>query len=132
MANGNLYLSVDGKTIGIRFGFHALMGMTGDQVFGDGSVTTQSQQSFVNAVTVTKMAWLGYQTHCLYMEQIPEMNFQQFFDFMEDVYVDKPETIGEIWRLFSESNDRGKKLQVDEKKSLTKKQSTTKKSMDTP
>ena len=119
MSSGNMYLSAGGKTIGIRFGFHALMGMTGDQVFGEGSITTQSQQSFVNAVTVTKMAWLGYQTYCMYMEQMPDMTFQQFFDFMEDVYVEKPETVSEIWKLFSESNNRGKKLETDEKKSLT-------------
>lgn len=116
-----MYLSAGGKTIGIRFGFHALMGMTGDQIFGEGSITTQSQQSFVNAVTVTKMAWLGYQTYCMYMEQMPDMNFQQFFDFMEDVYVEKPETVSEIWKLFAESNNRGKKLETDEKKSLTEK-----------
>lgn len=114
-----MYVSAGGKTIGIRFGFHALMGMTGDQIFGEGSITTQSQQSFVNAVTVTKMAWLGYQTYCMYMEQMPDMTFQQFFDFMEDVYVEKPETVSEIWKLFAESNNRGKKLETDEKKSLT-------------
>ena len=119
MSSGNMYLSAGGKTIGIRFGFHALMGMTGDQIFGEGSITTQSQQSFVNAVTVTKMAWLGYQTYCMYMEQMPDMTFQQFFDFMEDVYVEKPETVSEIWKLFAESNNRGKKLETDEKKSLT-------------
>lgn len=118
MSSGNMYLSSGGKTIGIRFGFHALMGMTGDQVFGEGSVTSNSQQSFINAVTVTKMAWLGYQTYSMYMEQMPEMNFQQFFDFMEDVYVEHPETITEIWKLFVESQNRGKK-ETDEKKSLT-------------
>lgn len=118
MSSGNMYLSAGDKTIGIRFGFHALMGMTGDQVFGDGAVTSTSQQSFINAVTVTKMAWLGYQTYCMYMEQPQLMSFQQFFDFMEDVYLEKPETVGEIWKLFVESQNRGKK-DADEKKSLT-------------
>lgn len=121
MSSGNMYLSAGGKTIGIRFGFHALMGMTADQVFGEGSITTQSQQAFVNGVTVTKMAWLGYQTFCMYMEQMPEMNFQQFFDFMEDVYLERPETVSEIWKLFVESQNRGKKSEDDEKKSLTEK-----------
>ena len=122
MTSGNMYLSAGGKTIGIRFGFHALMGMTGDQIFDENSVSGNGQKAFINAVTVTKMAWLGYQTHCMYMEQMPEMNFQQFFDFMEDVYLEQPNTLADIWTLFIESQKRAKPVNDDkEKKSLKQK-----------
>ena len=103
MANGNLIISHSGKTIGIRFGFQALMAMSAQGVFNESVVKNEGEKAFLTAVTVTKMAWNGYLTWCLYMDEKPEMDYQQFFDFMDEAYIERPTLFSEILDCFNES-----------------------------
>ena len=119
MASGNLLISADGKSIGIRFGFQALMGMS-SSVFDNDAVKTEDQQNFLTAATITKMAWHGYQNWCLYMQQDADMTFQDFLDFMDVAYVENVNLFSDIWQAFNDSQAKRKaKTESEEKKILT-------------
>jgi|SanBayMetagenome_1026888.scaffolds.fasta_scaffold27524_2 hypothetical protein len=120
MSSGNLLISAQGKTIGIRFGFQALMGMSAHAVFDNESVQSEGQKSFLTAATVQRMAWHGYQNWCLYMDQTPELSYQEFFDFMDTAYMNKPSLFSDIFQAFNDSQSvRKKDKEDDEKKILT-------------
>lgn len=120
MTSGNLLISAEGKTIGIRFGFQALMGMSSYALFDNNAIKTEDQQNFLTAATITKMAWQGYQNWCLYKQQEAEMTFQDFMDFMDVAYIENDKLFSDIWKAFNDSQAKRKKTDVeDEKKILT-------------
>jgi hypothetical protein len=120
MSSGNLLISAEGKTIGIRFGFQALMGMSAYSVFDKDAVKTEDQQNFLTAATITKMAWQGYQNWCLYKQQDDMMTFQDFLDFMDVAYVENSGLFSDIWQAFNDSQAKRKSNTEDaEKKILT-------------
>lgn len=117
MLSGNLLISAEGKTIGIRFGFQALMGMSAYSVFDSNAVKTEDQQNFLTAATITKMAWQGYLNWCLYKQQEAEMTFQDFLDFMDVAYAENNGLFSDIWNAFNDSQAKRKETaEVKEKK----------------
>lgn len=118
MSSGNLLISAEGKTIGIRFGFQALMGMSAFSVFDSNAVKTEDQQNFLTAATITKMAWQGYLNWCLYKQDEAEMTFQDFLDFMDVAYVENDKLFSDIWQAFNDSQAKRKKSEGSEEKKI--------------
>lgn len=116
MLSGNLLISAEGKTIGIRFGFQALMGMSAYSVFDSNAVKTEDQQNFLTAATITKMAWQGYLNWCLYKQQEAEMTFQDFLDFMDVAYAENNGLFSDIWNAFNDSQAKRKETAEVRKK----------------
>jgi hypothetical protein len=54
------------------------------------------------------------------MDQTPELSYQEFFDFMDTAYMNKPSLFSDIFQAFNDSQSvRKKDKEDDEKKILT-------------
>lgn len=121
MANGTIVLTVAETTIGIRFGMQALMGMSADGVFEDANAAQAGDQMFLNVRSVMKMAWNGYLNWCLYEQKDLELTWQQFIDFIDEVYLQDRDVYNKIMAAFQSSKYLSKPVVEEEKKRPAKK-----------
>ena len=114
MIDGTLLITVDDKTIGIRFGMQSIMAISQEGIL-ETDVTGVSEKAFLTTSTITKMAYHGYLNWCLWCDVQPEFDKKKFIDFLDDAFVDDMGIFGQIIKAFEESKAL-KKMKDGQKK----------------
>ena len=112
-------LTENDTTIGIRFGMQAIMAISAE----DAIVSTTD--TFTNISQITQMAWYGYRNWCLWMDEKPQMNKQQFVEFLDVVFLNNNTIFADIVKCFEEGQTM-ENLKNSEKKIQEKKKSAMK------
>ena len=120
MNNGTLTVSVADKTFGIRFGMQAIIGLSAEGAFDEISETSDGQRAFMTAAQISKMAWHGYLNWCLYVDE-PSMNRGDFFEMLDQAYLEDPNLFQAIVKTFSDSKLLNKNKEAEKKRKATMK-----------
>jgi hypothetical protein len=68
-----------------------------------------------------KMAWNGYLNWCLYEQKNLELTWQQFIDFIDEVYLQDRDVYNKIMTAFQSSKYLTKPVEEEQKKRPAKK-----------
>jgi hypothetical protein len=110
-------IEIEGQTIGLKFGmasFRYLQGKMIDGISFDGNV--------LNEIGIAHVIYSGYYNNCLIKQQIPELSFETFVDFIEknlanEVFINDLKKVIELWA----ESDFIKQTQVENKPEAKKK-----------
>lgn len=116
--DGTLLITVEDKTIGVRFGMQAIMAISAEGVL-DAEAKGDSERAFVTTSAISKMAYHGYLNWCLWEDAKPDMDKKKFLDFFDDATAENTALYSDVIKAFEESKAL-QKLKEGQKKMMSK------------
>jgi hypothetical protein len=96
MNNGYAKLTVDGQEVGIKFGMYCITAMM------DKEIPTDAASS---AMYTAELIYQGYVNNCMVKREQPVLEFQLFYDLVEDSFLDteKMKILNDVVQVFQDS-----------------------------
>jgi hypothetical protein len=110
-------IEIEGKNIGLKFGMASFRYLQNKMVDG-----ISFDNNTLNEIGIANILYSGYYNNCLIKQEIPELTFETFVDYIESNLENQQflEDIKKVIEIWAES-DFIKKTQVEEKPEAKKK-----------